>query len=402
MIELIQNGNVTSPLGFLAGGTYAGLKAPGDEVLDMGVLISESQASIAATFTTNNVPSPSVVLSKERAVNDTAIGVIANSGSANCCVGSQGYEDAKEMSALAAGHLSVNPQDMLVCSTGVIGVELPMALIRQNIGNVKATADGGHDFAKAIMTTDTRSKELAISFDVGGKKVTIGGAAKGAGMIHPNMATMLAFITTDASVGKAFLQKSLSESVGQSFNMIDIDNDQSTNDTVLALSNGKSGADEIDENSPDSNTFKEGLTYVCVELAKEIVRDAEGAQRVMEVAVEGAVSVEDAAKAAREISSSMLVKTMLHGGDPNWGRLMMAIGKSGIKIKESKIDIYINEIQIVHEGQTISFFKDAVVSAMNAPEVKFGISLNVGDASATAWGCDLTEEYVVFNSAYST
>ena len=402
MIELIQNGNVTSPLGFLAGGTYAGLKAPGDEVLDLGVLISETQASIAATFTTNNVPSPSVVLSKERAVNDTVIGVIANSGSANCCVGSQGYEDAKEMSALAAGHLNVNPQDMLVCSTGVIGVELPMALIRQNIGNVKATADGGHDFAKAIMTTDTRSKELAISFDVGGKKVTIGGAAKGAGMIHPNMATMLAFITTDASVGKAFLQKSLSESVGQSFNMIDIDNDQSTNDTVLALSNGKSGADEIDENSPDSNTFKEGLTYVCVELAKEIVRDAEGAQRVMEVAVEGAVSVEDAAKAAREISSSMLVKTMLHGGDPNWGRLMMAIGKSGIKIKESKIDIYINEIQIVHEGQTISFFKDAVVSAMNAPEVKFGISLNVGDASATAWGCDLTEEYVVFNSAYST
>tara|TARA_B100001013_G_scaffold341089_1_gene265143 strand:+ start:1327 stop:2535 length:1209 start_codon:yes stop_codon:yes gene_type:complete len=402
MIELIQDGNVTSPLGFLAGGTYAGLKAPGDEVLDLGVLISETQASIAATFTTNNVPSPSVVLSKERAVNDTAIGVIANSGSANCCVGSQGYEDAKEMAALAASHLSVNPQDMLVCSTGVIGVELPMALIRQNIGNVKATADGGHDFAKAIMTTDTRSKELAISFDVGGKKVTIGGAAKGAGMIHPNMATMLAFITTDASVGKAFLQKSLSESVGQSFNMIDIDNDQSTNDTVLALSNGKSGADEIDENSPDSNTFKEGLTYVCVELAKEIVRDAEGAQRVMEVAVEGAVSVEDAAKAAREISSSMLVKTMLHGGDPNWGRLMMAIGKSGIKIKESKIDIYINEIQIVHEGQTISFFKDAVVSAMNAPEVKFGISLNVGDASATAWGCDLTEEYVVFNSAYST
>ena len=402
MIELIQNGNVASPLGFLAGGTYAGLKAPGDEVLDMGVLISESQASIAATFTTNNVPSPSVVLSKERAVNDTAMGVIANSGSANCCVGSQGYEDAKEMSALAGAHLGVNPEDILVCSTGVIGVELPMALIRQNMGNIKTTSDGGHDFAKAIMTTDTRSKELAISFDLGGKKVTIGGAAKGAGMIHPNMATMLAFITTDASVGKAFLQKSLGESVGQSFNMIDIDNDQSTNDTVLALANGKSGADEIDENSPDSNTFKEGLTYVCVELAKEIVRDAEGAQRVMEVSVEGALSVEDAAKAAREISSSMLVKTMLHGGDPNWGRLMMAIGKSGIKINESKIDIYINEIQIVHEGQTISFFKDAVVSAMNAPEVKFGISLNVGDASATAWGCDLTEEYVVFNSAYST
>mgnify|MGYP001038906908 CR=1 FL=1 len=402
MIELIQDGNVTSPIGFLAGGTYAGLKVPTDGALDLAVLVSECEASLAATFSTNNVLSPSVLLSKERAKKGYAIGVIANSGSANCCVGDQGYQDAKEMALLASGHVNVKPEDILVCSTGVIGVELPMALIRQNIGNLNLTSTGGHDFAKAILTTDTHTKELAISFDGQGKKITVGGAAKGAGMIHPNMATMLAFITTDAAVDNTFLQKALSDAVDKSFNMIDIDNDQSTNDTVLVLANGKAGGALIDEKSPQAGIFKESLDYLCIELAKEIVRDAEGTQRVMEVIVDGAESIDDAREAAREVCSSILVKTMLHGGDPNWGRLMMAIGKSGINIDESKIDIYVNEIQIVHEGQTISFFKDAVVSAMNAPEVRFGISLNLGDASATAWGCDLTEEYVIFNSAYST
>ena len=313
MIELIQNGNVTSPLGFLAGGTYAGLKAPGDEVLDLGILISESQASIAATFTTNNVPSPSVVLSKERAVSDTVIGVIANSGSANCCVGSQGYEDAKEMSALAGGHLSVNPEDMLVCSTGVIGVELPMALIRQNIGNIKVTSDGGHDFAKAIMTTDTRSKELAISFDVGGKKVTIGGAAKGAGMIHPNMATMLAFLSTDAPVNANFLQQKLSDSVTSSFNMIDVDGDTSTNDSVIIFSNGAAGGEEINDNSQNSDIFVQALNKLCIALAKEIAKDGEGATKLIEVTVFGASNNNDAILAAKSIASSTLVKSAIHG-----------------------------------------------------------------------------------------
>jgi glutamate N-acetyltransferase/amino-acid N-acetyltransferase len=291
---------------------------------------------------------------------------------------------------------------MLVCSTGVIGVELPMALIRQNIGNVGLSADGGGDFARAIMTTDTRAKEIAVSFESGGRKVTVGGAAKGVGMIHPNMATMLCFVSTDAPVEGGFLQAALTDAVNASFNMIDVDGDQSTNDTVLLLANGVAGGTQIEAGSPDALAFGEALAYVCTELAKELVRDGEGSQRIMEVVVEGAKSLSDARDAAREIAGSLLVKTMLHGRDPNWGRMMMALGKSGATIEESKIQMFINEIQIVDEGKAISFFKDAVISAMGAAEVRLGVNLNIGDSAATAWGSDLTEEYVIFNSAYTT
>jgi len=389
-------------MGFLAGGTYAGLKTQDEGVLDLGILLSERPAAVAATFSTNSVVSPSVTLSKQRAKSGTIRAVVANSGCANCCVGGQGLDDAIEMAALAAGHAGVDAEQVMVCSTGVIGVELPMALIRQNIGNVGLSADGGEAFARAIMTTDTHSKEIAVSFESGGRKVTVGGAAKGVGMIHPNMATMLCFVSTDAPVDQPFLQEALTEAVNASFNMIDVDGDQSTNDTVMVMANGVAGGTEIGSSSPDASAFREALTYVCTELAKELVRDGEGAQRIMEVVVEGATSLPDARKAAREIAGSSLVKTMLHGRDPNWGRMMMALGKSGAVIDESKIDMFINEIQIVHEGKAISFFKDAVISAMDAPEVRLGVALNLGDFVATAWGCDLTEEYVIFNSAYTT
>jgi glutamate N-acetyltransferase/amino-acid N-acetyltransferase len=402
MIELIQGGGVTSAMGFVAGGTYAGLKTQDEGVLDLGILLSERPAAVAATFTTNSVVSPSVTLSKQRAKNGTIRAVVANSGCANCCVGGQGLDDAIEMAALAAGHAGVDAEQVMVCSTGVIGVELPMALIRQNIGNVGLSADGGEAFARAIMTTDTHSKEIAVSFESGGRKVTVGGAAKGVGMIHPNMATMLCFVSTDAPVVQPFLQEALTEAVNASFNMIDVDGDQSTNDTVMVMANGVAGGPEIAAGTPDAGAFAEALTYVCTELAKELVRDGEGAQRIMEVVVEGASSLLDARKAAREIAGSSLVKTMLHGRDPNWGRMMMALGKSGATIQESKIDMFINEIQIVHEGKAISFFKDAVISAMGASEVRLGVALNLGDYTATAWGCDLTEEYVIFNSAYTT
>ncbi len=402
MIELIQGGGVTSAMGFLAGGTYAGLKTQDEGVLDLGILLSERPAALAATFTTNSVVSPSVVLSRDRAKTGTARAVVANSGCANCCVGEQGLHDAEEMAALAAGHAGVEPEQVLVCSTGVIGVELPMALIRQNIGNVRLSADGGGDFARAIMTTDTRSKEIAVSFESGGRRITVGGSAKGVGMIHPNMATMLCFVSTDAPVKQGFLQAALTEAVNASFNMIDVDGDQSTNDTALLMANGVAGGSEIAAGSPDAQAFGEALTYVCTELAKDLVRDGEGSQRIMEVVVEGATSLSDARKAAREIAGSLLVKTMLHGRDPNWGRMMMALGKSGATIEESKIQMFINEIQIVDEGKAISFFKDAVVSAMGAAEVRLGVNLNIGDSAATAWGSDLTEEYVIFNSAYTT
>ena len=403
MIEIINDGSVTSAKGFLAGGTYAGLKTQENGVLDLGILLSETPASLAATFSQNKILSPSVILSRQRAQRGVARGVVANSGCANCCVGEQGLSDAKELTELAAAHTGVSAEDMLVCSTGMIGIELPMALLRQHIGNVTLSGDGGHDFARSIMTTDTRHKDIAVSVDLGGRKVTVGGAAKGVGMIHPNMATMLAFVTTDAPVEQSFLQAALSRAVDTSFNMCSVDGDQSTNDTCLVLANGQAGGAEVVAGTPDAETFEDALTFVCVSLAKQMVRDGEGAKKLIEVTVNEAVSQSDARKAAREISTSSLVKAMVHGNDPNWGRLMMALGKSGADMDESKIQIYINDIQIVDEGKSIPFHLDSVVSAMaSSPDVRFGVNLNMGDATATAWGCDLTEEYVTFNSAYST
>ena len=402
MIEIIQGGGVTSPKGFVAGATFAGLKTWDEGVRDIGILVSEGPAAVAATFTTNSVQSPSVTLSRERAANGSARGVVANSGCANCCVGEYGLKDAAEMASLAAAHARCEGEELLVCSTGMIGVELPMALIRQNIGNIRLSADGGPDFARAIMTTDTRPKEVAVSADLGGYKVTLGGAAKGVGMIHPNMATMLCFVTTDASVDAGLLRSALKAAVDESLNMIDVDGDQSTNDTVLLLANGAAGGPPVEPGSKAEAAFREGLTYVCTELAKQLVRDGEGAQRLIEVTVDGAASRNDARSAARSVASSLLVKAMVHGRDPNWGRIMMALGKSDAAIEEKKIDIFVNGIHIVHEGQAISFLKDAVISAMSVPDVNFRISLNLGSEMATAWGCDLTEEYATFNSAYST
>jgi glutamate N-acetyltransferase/amino-acid N-acetyltransferase len=402
MIELIQDGSLTSPKGFLAGGTYAGLKTQEDGTLDLGILVSEHTANVAATFSTNRVLSPSVTVSRERAGKGTARGVVVNSGCANCAVGSQGFKDAEEMASLAANLVGVDAEDVLVCSTGMIGVELPMALIRQNIGNVNVNAQDGDKFARAIMTTDSRPKYLAVSVEIEGRKITLGGAAKGVGMIHPNMATMLAFVSTDAPVERGFLQSALSEAVNASFNMIDIDGDQSTNDTVLVFANGAAGGPTIVGGSSSAQAFQEALTYICTALAKELVRDGEGAKKLIEVIVDGAETLDDARKAAREIASSLLVKAMVHGNDPNWGRIMMALGKSGVDLEEPKIDIFINNIQIVHAGLAIPYHQDAVVSSMKDQDVRFRVSLHLGDACATGWGCDLTEEYVTFNSAYST
>jgi glutamate N-acetyltransferase/amino-acid N-acetyltransferase len=401
MIEVINGGGVTSAAGFSAGATYAGLKAESG-TLDLGILLSDNPCKVAGTFTTNSIESPSVTLSRERLLKGESRGIVANSGCANCSVGEQGYTDAVEMTELASAHVGVSSEDLFVASTGMIGVELPMALIRQNITNVQVSQDGGSDFAKSIMTTDSRHKERAVSFVQDGKTITVGGAAKGVGMIHPNMATMLCFITTDASVAKPYLQSLLTNAVEKSFNMIDVDGDQSTNDSVILFANSAAAAPEIVENSSSANSLAEAIGYVCTELAKELARDGEGAQRLIEVTVDGAATLSDAKTAAREIASSLLVKAMVHGRDPNWGRLVMALGKNGIALTESKIDIFISKIHIVSGGVAIPYFKDAVVSAMSAEEIQFNIALNVGEYSATAWGCDLTEEYVIFNSAYST
>ena len=261
-INVLSDGSVTSPQGFTAGATYAGIRAYAPGKVDLGMLFSEHPATAGGTYSTNKILSPSVTVTKESIAAGKSRGVIVNSGCANCSVGEQGYKDAQEMANLAAKVLGVTPSEMAVSSTGIIGVELPMGLIRNTVGNIEPSRDGGHDFARSILTTDTVTKEIAVSFPVGGKTVTLAGCAKGSGMIHPNMATMLAYLTTDAELDAAFLQEALSEVVNSTFNMIDIDGDSSTNDTVLLLANGASGA-AVTQGTPEGETFMAALLEVC-------------------------------------------------------------------------------------------------------------------------------------------
>ena len=402
MIQLIHRGGVSSAQGFTAGGVHAGIKTAGDGVFDLGIVVSDSPASAAGVFSQNKVLSPSVTLSRRRIANGSVRAIVANSGCANCSVGHQGLTDAEEMTALAAAHVDVDAEEVLIGSTGLIGVELPMALVRQNLGNIMLSDDGGNLFARSIMTTDTHPKEVAVSTQIDGREIVIGGCAKGSGMIHPNMATMLSFVTTDAAVEPSFLQQSLKNAADTSFNMIDIDGDQSTNDTLVVLANGRAGGDEICGGTPAGEKFQEALIYVCVELAKEMARDGEGATHLVEVTVEGARTLHEARLAARKIVSSLLVKAMIYGRDPNWGRVMMALGNSGIDFEETDVDIFVNEIHIVHEGMSIAYLKDAVVSSMSEEEVRIRVRVGLGEGTASAWGCDLTEGYVIENSAYST
>lgn len=402
-LAAIPDGTVTSPRGFLSGAVYAGMKTPGPGKLDLGLLFSDRPCEAAATFSQNSVVSSSLAVCRDRIrAHGTTRAVVVNSGCANACVGDQGREDATEVVALAAAHLGVQPEEVLICSTGVIGVELPMALIREHIASIEVKADGGEELSRAIMTTDTRAKHKAVSTEIDGKTVTVGGIAKGAGMIHPDMATMLAFMTTDAAVERGFLQQALSEAVAVSFNMMDIDTDTSTNDTCILLANGTAGNDPLSHGSPGAAAFAAAVTDVAIHLAREIARDGEGATKLIEVRITGAETGEDARKAARSVSSSPLVKTAVYGRDPNWGRILVAVGKTGIPVDESRIQIFINDIQIVEGGVAIPFHAPSVIAALGEPEVFLRIALNLGDGSATAWGCDLTEEYVVFNSAYTT
>lgn len=397
------NGGVTAAKGFKAGGVFAGIKTPGEDKYDLGMVVSAVPCAVAGTFTQNSIFSPSVTVCKEVVSRGTARAVVANSGCANTSVGEQGLIDARETASLAAAHFGGNADEVLVASTGVIGEELPMALIRRHIPGIDIGEDGGNLFAKSIMTTDTHEKEHAVSYTASnGTEVTVGGCAKGAGMIHPNMATMLSFITTDADVETSFLQECLSAAVTTTFNQIDVDGDQSTNDTVAVLANGMSGASILSGGDVDSDLFADALESVCRNLAKQLARDGEGAQHLITAIVNGAHSDEDARKAARSVVGSMLVKTAVYGGDPNWGRIMMAIGKTGIPLDESKIRIFINDIQIVEDGKAIAFNTQSVVSALGEDEVTLRAELFVGDGCGVAWGSDLTEEYVVFNSAYTT
>ncbi len=401
-ITLVDGGTVTTPRGFLAGATYAGLKTYAEDKLDLGLIISEAPCSAAGVYTQSSIKSPSVTVTQEHVKGGSVRALVVNAGIANCSVGHQGYLDAKEMTALASKKLGVRSDEVAVCSTGIIGVELPMSLIKTGLENIQITGDGGHELARAMMTTDTRPKEVAVSFELDGRQVQMGGVTKGSGMIHPNMATMLSFVTTDAAVEKQFLDAALREVADASFNMMTVDGDTSTNDTLLVLANGLAENRPVNASSPDAPVFKEALMEVCVHLAKEMARDGEGATRLITVEVLGATDVADARKAARTVASSNLVKSAVYGSDPNWGRVMMALGRSGAAVEETKVDLFVNDVCIMEEGKPVPFHRDVVVALMRGPEVTFRLNLNLGNEEATAWGCDLTEEYVIINSAYTT
>lgn len=402
-IEFVDGGTITTPQGFMAGATYAGLKTFAEDKLDLCVLLSELPCSSAGVFTKSAVRSSTVTVNQERLAQGIPMrGLIVNAGIANTCVGEQGYIDAVEMTRLAAVKTGVSPEEVLVCSTGIIGVELPMALIRDGLDQIELHGNGGPDMARAIMTTDTRPKEVAVTFEVDERQIFLGGIAKGSGMIHPNMATMLSFLATDAAVEPGFLQRSLSQVADETYNMLTVDGDSSTNDTVLLLANGAAHNHQITEGTMAAEAFVEALRTVCTHLTRELARDGEGASHLIVVEVTGAASTDDARLAARTVASSNLVKSAVYGTDPNWGRLMMALGRSGAAAQEEKVDLFINGVCIMEAGKPIPFHRDAVVALMRQPEVTFRLQLHLADGHATAWGCDLTEEYVIINSAYTT
>ncbi len=398
----IPRGTVTSPQGFLAGAIYAGIKTKGDGLLDLGLLCSEVPCVVAGVFTTNKIKAAPVVLCQERLARGRAQAIVVNSGCANACTGEQGMADSLEMAELAARKLGISPQQVLVASTGVIGVPLPMENLRTEIEAIRLTPEGGHQLAEAILTTDTFPKEIAVSVRLGKKEVIIGGVAKGAGMIYPDLATLLCFLTTDAAIGADLAQTMLRKVVDDSFNMIAIDSDTSTNDTVLLLANGLAGNEPLKAGMAGAKVFQDALREVCLYLAKGIVRGGEGATKLFEVRVEAALTLKDARRAARAVASSPLVKAAVHGSDPNWGRIVAALGRSGAEIDPSKIDLYLGDTCLFKAGSPTSFDKEEARAVLSNSEVSFKVCLNLGKESATAWGCDLSEEYVTINSAYVT
>ncbi len=396
--DFIPSGGVTSPGGFTAGATSAGVKNKDKRRPDLGILLSEAPCAAAAVFTTNKVKAAPVLLDMARLKKGTARAVVMNSGCANACTGAKGTADAIEMAELAARHAGVKPEDMLVASTGVIGMMLPMDRIRAAMPRIKLTADGGHDLARAIMTTDTVPKEAAVK----GDGFIIGGMLKGSGMIHPDMATLLCFLTTDAPVDISFLQRALRRAVDVSFNMLSIDGDGSTNDMALILASGAAGGKTIAQGTPRAPAFQRALNKLCIYLARETARDGEGATRLIEVRVTGAKSQQDARLAAREVVGSALVKAAVHGSDPNWGRVLAAAGRSGAAVAAEKMELYLGDNRVVKNGSPVEFDKQKVVKYLDGKEVLIALDLHLGRGAATAWGCDLSEEYVKINAEYTT
>ncbi|MDP9238802.1 MAG: bifunctional glutamate N-acetyltransferase/amino-acid acetyltransferase ArgJ [Chloroflexota bacterium] len=400
-ITIIEDGSATSPRGFVAGAVYAGIKTAGAGKLDLGILASESPARVAAMFTQSTVKGSAVIVSQLHARNGRASGVIVNAGISNVANGAVGMRDADEMCRLAAAKLGIAAADVLVGSTGIIGRPLPMEKIRAGVPRIVLHAGGGGEFARAIMTTDTHPKTMAVRVAAGGRAYTIGAVAKGVGMIHPDMATMFCFVTTDAPVAAGFLRATFRAAVKDSLNMISVDGDTSTSDTAAIFANGAAGGSLIDRAHVAAAGFERGLRYVCTSMAKMLARDGEGAEKLIEVRIEGAATDAEARAAARTITASPLVKTALHGSDPNWGRVMMAIGRSGARIELGRARVWLGKT-MVYRGKPVAFDGAAASAYLRGDEVLVRAHLGAGKASATAWGCDLTPEYVHINADYTT
>ncbi len=395
-------GGVTSAAGFLAGTAFAAIKKKGKR--DVAIIYSTVPAVAAGVFTQNKVKGAPVYLCMERLAGGKVQALVVNSGNANTCNGEQGVRDAYAMAAEAAGVLGVPEEMVLVASTGVIGQRMPMDKvlygIRAAAGSV--SPDGGPLAAQAIMTTDTYPKEVAAQVEIGGKKVTVGGMAKGSGMIHPNMATMLCFITTDAAVSPVFLERALKHAVGGSFNMVTVDGDTSTNDMVLVIANGLAGNKLVDEEGRDFDTFSQALNEVCTRLAVAVAKDGEGATKLIEVVARGAVTEKDARLAARAVAGSSLVKAAVFGLDANWGRIICAAGYSGADFDPQKADIFLGDVQVAADGRSLEFSEERALGVLEKDTVRIILDFKMGSFAATAWGCDLSYDYVRINADYRT
>jgi glutamate N-acetyltransferase/amino-acid N-acetyltransferase len=392
-------GGVGAPLGFVTSAISCGIKNPDATRLDLALIHSEVSCASAGTFTTNRVKAAPVKLSQAHLRKGDLRSIIANSGNANACTGVVGIRDAKTMCAEVAKLLKLKTSEVGVCSTGVIGLPMPMSRIEPRIAELveNLSPKNGSEVAAAIITSDTRAKEIAISVDIDGHRVRIGGCVKGAGMISPSMATMLCFITTDANLSSACLRKCTLECVEESFNRITIDGDMSTNDTVLVLANGKSGMPTIRRNSNACRIFRSALQYVMIELAKAVVRDGERVTKFVTVEVKGARTYLDAKKVAEAVSKSALVKASWNGGDPNWGRIIHAVGYSRARIREELVDIFINEKPACLGGLQAPTPMDELRTIVAKPEFTVKIHLNQGEARYTMYTSDLSPEYIDFN-----
>ena len=396
------SGSVTSPKGFQASGISAGIKLPEDK--DLALIFSKVPCNTAGVFTRNQVKAAPLLVTQEHMAEGHPQAVVINSGNANCCTGAQGMKDARRMAEVAADAMGLRVKNVLVASTGVIGVQLPMEVVEPGIRKAVQclSESGGEDAAAAIMTTDTVPKQAAVQFRAGGKIVSQGGIAKGSGMIAPNMGTMLSFLTTDAEVEPGLLKVLLSESVDKSYNMVTVDGDTSTNDTVILMANGESGFRVDSEGSREAEIFREGLNALTVDLAKKIAMDGEGATKFVTVRVTSARHFPDAKAVGMAIANSNLVKTAIFGRDPNWGRILCAAGYSGVDLDPNRVKVSMAGIPIFVHGGTVPFDHGKAIEALSARDVLIEIDLGEGSESAEAYTCDFSYEYVKINAEYTT